>query len=130
MVLVACATGAGSTRTRITFILKRSSTSATRSTNCLLARVPTRPKPRRLAARSGGGEVDMQVRWCFEGVRIMALLAWVALAGCSSPPEQTTIDAGGDCPNDLPSTCPTPVPSYAADIAPILAAKCEGCHAP
>lgn len=32
------------------------------------------------------------------------------------------------CPHDLPASCPTPPPSYARDIQPILATRCLGCH--
>jgi hypothetical protein len=39
--------------------------------------------------------------------------------------------SGESCPsNDLPSACPSNVPSYANDIAPILRSRCGPCHFP
>jgi hypothetical protein len=35
-----------------------------------------------------------------------------------------------DCPNDLPQVCPSPIPSYKTDVAPIIQAHCLKCHAP
>jgi hypothetical protein len=35
-----------------------------------------------------------------------------------------------NCPNDLPASCPSPPPSYRTDVAPIISARCLGCHAP
>ena len=34
------------------------------------------------------------------------------------------------CPNDVPDTCPTstPVPTYAAQVAPLLHERCGACH--
>jgi len=43
------------------------------------------------------------------------------------------ISCGGsvaDCPNDLPAACPSPVPSHATDVKPIITAHCLKCHAP
>jgi hypothetical protein len=54
----------------------------------------------------------------FAGVVAAAL---VAACGSSS--------SGGPCPNDLPSSCPTPAPSYATDIVPIIQQSCFPCHA-
>ena len=55
-----------------------------------------------------------------------ALVAAVALAACTTnaPPP------GPACPNDLPGACPSPPPSYARDVAPVIAARCGPCHAP
>jgi hypothetical protein len=51
----------------------------------------------------------------------------VCLLGCSS--------SGGDpvanCPADQPAACPATVPSYAADIAPLIQTYCTTeCHRP
>ena len=51
-----------------------------------------------------------------------ALVCAVVLAGCGS--------SGPPCANDLPATCPSPQPSYATDVAPIIQAHCLKCHAP
>lgn len=32
------------------------------------------------------------------------------------------------CANDLPAACPAPAPSFQAQVAPLLAARCGGCH--
>ena len=43
------------------------------------------------------------------------------------------VDASIDvvaCPPPLSTVCPTPPPSYANDIVPILDARCNGCHDP
>jgi hypothetical protein len=53
-------------------------------------------------------------------VLVLAVLV-VASCGGGSP---------ADCPNDLPMTCPSPVPSYHNDVAPIMSVRCLGCHAP
>src|SRR5438067_879667 len=36
---------------------------------------------------------------------------------------------GRVCPNDLPSACPQPPPTY-SDVAPIFSGVCVQCHAP
>lgn len=36
----------------------------------------------------------------------------------------------GSCPNDLPASCPSGAPGYAATIAPLVQARCATCHAP
>ncbi len=38
--------------------------------------------------------------------------------------------ANPNCPDDLPTTCPGTVPSYAQDVAPIVMSICGKCHAP
>jgi len=66
-----------------------------------------------------------------------AVAVAVALAACSSSgPASPAVnmdaatDAGPVCPNDLPASCPSMVPSYKTDIAPILATYCVTCHSP
>jgi len=36
--------------------------------------------------------------------------------------------ASSSCPADEPSTCPSSVPSYAADVAPLIQHYCGSCH--
>ncbi|HET6982969.1 MAG TPA: hypothetical protein VFI53_12560 [Myxococcaceae bacterium] len=36
----------------------------------------------------------------------------------------------GDCPNDLPASCPSPSPSYQTTVAPIINLRCVTCHSP
>ena len=47
--------------------------------------------------------------------------ASLACASCSN---------GGatSCPNDLPATCVTPIPSYKDEIAAIVQTRCVSCH--
>jgi len=56
-----------------------------------------------------------------------AMVAALVLA-CSTSSPVTVADAAAMCPNDLPESCPSPIPSYATDVEPILAAHCTGCH--
>jgi hypothetical protein len=37
---------------------------------------------------------------------------------------------GATCPNDLPAACPSPAPSYAAEVGAIIQTRCASCHAP
>jgi hypothetical protein len=53
--------------------------------------------------------------------RALAMSVAAALAACGT-------DA--TCPKDMPTTCPTPTPSYANDVAPIFATYCNDCHSP
>ena len=41
-------------------------------------------------------------------------------------PDQSVLD----CPNDLPASCPSPQPSYASRINPLIADRCVPCHSP
>lgn len=52
-----------------------------------------------------------------------SLVAIPLLAACGSV-------ASGGCPNDLPTSCPSGAPGYAATIAPLLEARCVSCHGP
>jgi hypothetical protein len=53
-------------------------------------------------------------RWGLAGALLLG-------AGCGN--------AGPACPT-VPSTCPSSVPSYATDVAPIIAQRCAPCHSP
>ena len=46
------------------------------------------------------------------------------LVACGGP------RTSGDCPNDLPKSCPSPAPSYQANVAPIINLRCVTCHSP
>jgi hypothetical protein len=50
---------------------------------------------------------------------VIALL----LAACTADPPATS-----DCPDDLPEECPSPAPTWSADVAPIVARTCATCH--
>jgi predicted CXXCH cytochrome family protein len=39
-----------------------------------------------------------------------------------------TVDATALCPNDLPSACPSAVPSFSRDIQPLMQGQCGTCH--
>lgn len=49
---------------------------------------------------------------------VMAAVLAVALDGCTRAP----------CPNDLPTACPTPAPTFSQDVAPLIQNHCAGCH--
>ena len=49
-----------------------------------------------------------------------AAMVLVACGGGSDP----------TCPNDLPSSCVQPAPSYKTDVQPVMSARCLSCHAP
>jgi hypothetical protein len=51
------------------------------------------------------------------------LCASIACGPANNPP------ASG-CPDDLPKSCPSPIPSYGAAVAPFIASKCIACHTP
>jgi len=57
----------------------------------------------------------------------MAGWALVVLTAYACSPTLPDVDAS-TCPADLPQSCPSNVPSYKTDIAPIIATKCNGCH--
>jgi len=48
--------------------------------------------------------------------------------GDAASPDAISTDGGRECPTSAPLSCPTPVPSYAQDVLPVLNAKCNGCH--
>jgi len=35
-----------------------------------------------------------------------------------------------NCPNDLPSSCPSPAPSWSQQVQPVFNARCTFCHNP
>lgn len=50
-------------------------------------------------------------------------------SGDGAPASDVVLSDGGrECPTSAPLSCPTPIPSYAQDVAPVLNAKCNGCH--
>lgn len=55
---------------------------------------------------------------------VAALMAPTVAAGCSG-------GGGGPatCPNDYPTSCPVGAPTFAADVAPMIHARCTICHA-
>lgn len=62
--------------------------------------------------------------------RLAALASLLVLSGCGPLSDATPPPEKSRCPNDLPKECPTPAPSYDADVAPIVAKHCFPCHAP
>jgi hypothetical protein len=65
---------------------------------------------------------------------VLAGVVGLGLTACSSSSSGSsstgTGGAGGECPNDLPASCPTPIPSYKDEIAKIFADDCVVCHSP
>lgn len=60
-------------------------------------------------------------------MRGVALALVLVLAGCA--PNAGPSDAGAACVS-IGAACPSPAPSYATDIAPLVEARCVGCHFP
>jgi hypothetical protein len=52
-----------------------------------------------------------------------AIAIGLGACGGGSPPAPV-------CPNDVPDTCPSPAPSFAVDVAPIIQNRCAACHVP
>jgi hypothetical protein len=50
-----------------------------------------------------------------------ALLAVALSAACGG---------GMSCPNDLPPSCPSPMPSFSTTVNPIIHSTCVSCHGP
>src|SRR5579883_2718899 len=68
-----------------------------------------------------------------KGWPLLLLGLGCACSGESMPPPADAgpgMDAAPQCPNDLPGSCPASMPSYQADIAPLLASRCIPCHNP
>ena len=68
-------------------------------------------------------------------MRFRALLLGMAgVAGtlgawaCADWSPATALDARTLCPNDLPSACPSIVPSFSRDIQPLMQGQCGTCH--
>ena len=53
--------------------------------------------------------------------RLIVCAAWLPALGCSPA-------AAVNCPTDTP-TCPSPAPTYQADVGPLIAKYCARCHA-
>ena len=61
--------------------------------------------------------------------------ATLTVTACSSSPPATSEDAGvadstgaPACPADLPSTCPTPAPTWSGQVQGIVNTRCGKCH--
>jgi hypothetical protein len=59
------------------------------------------------------------------------------IAGCGGGAGADPVTDGGEaegapamCTVMLPASCPDPAPSFAADVAPIIANHCRKCHRP
>jgi hypothetical protein len=63
-----------------------------------------------------------------DGRAILAIIAGgLAFQGCGSDSQSSDLPS---CPGVTVATCPEAVPSYAGEIAPIIDARCNHCHAP
>jgi uncharacterized membrane protein len=56
------------------------------------------------------------------GRRVLLVYAVVATAVACGP--------AGECPNDVPATCPSPAPSFSGEVQGIIQSRCVSCHAP
>jgi hypothetical protein len=69
--------------------------------------------------------------------RAPGLLLAVLLAGCDGQRLAVVYDLGSSdltpaqtCPNDQPDTCPSPAPSYQAQVGTLIQTYCAPCHSP
>jgi hypothetical protein len=67
---------------------------------------------------------------------VLLVAAVVLLVSCGETSGSTSsatgsggAGGGGSCPNDLPASCPSPAPKWAADVAVVVEARCAICHA-
>jgi uncharacterized membrane protein len=61
--------------------------------------------------------------WHISAVRFLAMTAaliGIALAAACAKPAA--------CPDDLPRSCPSPAPTFSADVSPLIQKHCAGCH--
>jgi hypothetical protein len=57
------------------------------------------------------------------------LCALTLLGACGGG--QPAVDAAAQsCGQEIPASCQMPVPSYATEVAPLIAKHCGGCHGP
>ena len=69
------------------------------------------------------------------GVLVFACALGGCQEGAAADPELGTASVAVDeiapapvCPHDLPSACPSPAPSWSADVGGIVASVCGQCH--
>jgi mono/diheme cytochrome c family protein len=60
-------------------------------------------------------------------LRFVLVLSALA-AACSS--SSSPADDAGSCPNDLPTSCPSPPPSYKDEVSNTMDLHCTTCHGP
>jgi hypothetical protein len=66
--------------------------------------------------------------------RATNLLLRITIAGvlgtsaCDPWGSASVLDATANCPNDLPPSCPSAVPSFSRDIQPLMQGQCGTCH--
>jgi hypothetical protein len=65
----------------------------------------------------------------FVGTALLAAATLATVVGCGDKGGTPASD-GGTCPKDLPATCPSPTPSYAAQVGGIIQSYCVPCHSP
>jgi uncharacterized membrane protein len=63
---------------------------------------------------------------CGRCIWLLLVAAGVLIPACSSDAKPDDPPA---CPGVTQAKCPDTVPSYASDVAPIIEAKCQHCHA-
>jgi mono/diheme cytochrome c family protein len=63
------------------------------------------------------------------GLWIAGALSVAVTAACYVSTGSSSQGATGGC-GTMPSSCPSNVPSYASDVAPIMQAYCVSCHGP
>ena len=73
-------------------------------------------------------ELLCQTGRVFHAVTRSATIAATLLAIASGAACSAGGSGSATCPNDYPSACPTPAPSFANDVSPLIHANCTPCH--
>ncbi len=64
-------------------------------------------------------------------IRWLVVATTASLCACGPSGAYTSADpCAGPTPEDVPSSCPTPAPTYSQDVLPILERTCLPCHSP
>src|SRR5678815_1008713 len=67
---------------------------------------------------------------CTTAAMALRMLALVAMTGCFYQESSPLPDDFGSCPAEVaPAAAGVAAPTWYGDVQPIVAAKCEGCHA-
>lgn len=70
----------------------------------------------------------MTIRRAAPCLLLVVALARGAVACSSSSDAPSGATDAGACPQDLPQACPTPPPSFQADVHDIVTRRCGSCH--
>jgi predicted CXXCH cytochrome family protein len=61
-------------------------------------------------------------------LRRMTVAGVLGACACGGWSPATVLDETAVCPNDLPTACPSAVPSFSRDVQPVMQGQCGTCH--